>query len=313
MSEKYWIIRNYQPTDFDDYARLQMETTQLDHIGQNLSRQILAEQLAHPSFHPQKDLFLAVCEQNLIGYARVFLEPGIGRTLLEGLVHPRHRRKGVATDLFGCAIAYARAARMKAAQVCIPQTNTAAKKLLISLRLAFLRYFFGYKLDLNTTQLPAVRPGKFIFRHLQPGEAEVLTAIQNRSFADSWGFNPNTLEEITYRINSISCLPENIIMVYFGSRPVAYCWTKLYHRSHPVSGAKVGEIHMLGVDPDFRNQSLGRNVLTAGLAYLRHKGAETVELMADGEMPAALALYESAGFQKYQILEWYEKKLTGAI
>ena len=66
---------------------------------------------------------------------------------------------------------------------------------------------------------------------------------------------------------------------------------------------------MLGVDPDFRKQSIGSNVLTAGLSYLKHQGVEIVELMADSEMPAALALYESAGFKKFMRTEWYEKKL----
>ena len=66
---------------------------------------------------------------------------------------------------------------------------------------------------------------------------------------------------------------------------------------------------MLGVDPDFRNQHIGRDVLTAGLSYLKGQGIGTVELMADSEMPAALALYESAGFKKFMRAEWYQKKL----
>ena len=66
---------------------------------------------------------------------------------------------------------------------------------------------------------------------------------------------------------------------------------------------------MLGVDPDFRQQSIGKKVLTAGLSCLKLKGVEIVELMADAEMPAALALYESAGFTQYLRVDWYEKKL----
>jgi ribosomal protein S18 acetylase RimI-like enzyme len=66
---------------------------------------------------------------------------------------------------------------------------------------------------------------------------------------------------------------------------------------------------MLGVDPDYRRQSIGRNVLTAGLSLLKEKGVRVVELMADSEMPAAMALYESAGFSKYMRTEWYEMEL----
>ena len=309
MSDKFWTIRNYQPSDFENYARLYIETAKQDQSDHPVSKQLLSEALGHPSFHPENDLFLAEGDHNLIGYVSVFLEPGIGRALLEGLVHPLHRRKGVATDLFEHAIRHARAAGIKVVQICIPETNLAAKKILSGLGLRFFRHFIGYKLDLTTIQLPDITPGKYIFRSLQPGEEDDLTAIQNRSFADTWGFNANTREEISYRINSISSPAENIIMVYLEDNPVAYCWTKIHHEGNSVRGENKGEIHMLGVDPDFRKQSLGRNVLTAGLSYLKHQGVAIVELMADSEMPAALALYDSAGFEKYMKTEWYEKKL----
>jgi mycothiol synthase len=309
MIDKFWTIRNYHSGDFENYARLLLEAEKQDQSGRLVSEHLLAEALGHPSFKPENDLFLAEGNQDLIGYVSVFLEPGIGRALLDGLVHPLCRRKGVATDLFEHAIRHARAAGIKTAQICIPETNLAAKKMLSGLGLRFFRHFIGYKLDLTTIQLPDITPGKFIFRSLQPGEEEELTAIQNRSFADTWGFNANTREEISYRINLSSCTPENIIMVYLEDRPVAYCWTRIHHAGNTARGDNKGEIHMLGVDPDFRKQSIGRNLLTAGLSYLKFKGIKIVELMADSEEPAALALYESAGFKKYMRTEWYEKKL----
>ena len=78
---------------------------------------------------------------------------------------------------------------------------------------------------------------------------------------------------------------------------------------NPAAGSMKGEIHMLGVDPDYRKKGIGRNVLLAGLADLKSRGVTIVELTADGEDPAALGLYESVGFKKYSRAEWYEKKL----
>jgi ribosomal protein S18 acetylase RimI-like enzyme len=181
--------------------------------------------------------------------------------------------------------------------------------LLTGLGLSYFRHFIGYKLDISGLELPAITAGEYTFRHLQPGEEEALTDIQNRSFADTWGFNPNTPEEIAYRINSSTCAPENVIMVYLEQRPVAYCWTRIFQAGKSAQGKKKGEIHMLGVEPESRQQSLGSQVLTAGLEYLQNKGVGIVELMADGEMPAALALYDAAGFERYLRVEWYEKKL----
>jgi mycothiol synthase len=309
MNDKFWAIRNYQPDDFDNYVQLQLETEKRDQSGQYISKQLIEETLGHPSFHPATDLFLAEAGQELVGCVSVFLEPGIGRALLDGRVHPLYRRKGIASDLFGHAVGYAKRAGIKAAQISIPQTNLAAQKMLSGLGLGLIRHFLGYKLDLSTIQLPDITAGDYIFRSLQAGEAPQLTAIQNRSFADTWGFNANTCAEIAYRINSSSCRPENIIMVYRADRPVGYCWTRIFPAGNSTQAEKKGEIHMLGVDPDFRQQSIGKKVLTAGLSYLKLKGVDIVELTADAEMPAALALYESAGFTRYLTVNWYEKKL----
>lgn len=305
MSEITWTIRNFRAADFDRYAQLHRQTAELDRSGHSVSRQMLLEAMEHPNFSPESDLFVAENNPNqrLLGYASVFREPMIGRALLDGLVHPLNRRMGIGTGLFKHAVERARFAGLASVQICIPESSRAAQNMLRSQGLKFFRHFRGYRLKLGSIRLPDFKAGKFAFRSLKPEETDDLTAIQNRSFADTWGFNANTSEEISYRINSSSCSPENIIMVYAGARPVAYCWTRIHNR-----GIK-GEIHMLGVDPDYRRQSIGRNVLTAGLSYLKDKGVETVELMADGEMPAALALYESAGFTAYIRTEWYEKKL----
>ena len=84
MSEKSWTIRNYQRGDFENYLQLHMVAEKQDQSGHPVSRQLLAEALEHPSFYPENDLFMAEADQNLIGYARVFLEPGIGRALFGG-------------------------------------------------------------------------------------------------------------------------------------------------------------------------------------------------------------------------------------
>jgi ribosomal protein S18 acetylase RimI-like enzyme len=144
-----------------------------------------------------------------------------------------------------------------------------------------------------------------------PGEADRLTALQNRSFAGSWGFNPNTAAEIVYGLNMSGCAPDDVRMVYYQDRPVGYCWTRL-DPAEDKAGANIkGLIHMLGVDPDFHKKGIGSIALAAGISYLKGKGVETVMLTVDSQNPAALALYESAGFTMYSKTEWYELKLAG--
>jgi mycothiol synthase len=309
MSNNFYKIRNYRSSDFDNYVQLHTETNKLDRSERIISKQRLAEDLGHPSFHPENDLFVAEHGGSIIGYAAVFLEAAIKRTILECMIHPLHRKKGIATKLIRRAIRHAAAAECRVAQVCIPEINLPAKNLAARLGFKFIRVFFELQLDLNNIRLPDLEPSGYIIRSLGRDEADKLTHIQNRAFADSWGFNPNTPDEIKYRINLSSCSPENIMMAYLKNDPIGYCWTRIMLEDNPAAGGMKGEIHMLGVDPDYRKKGIGHNILLAGLANLKSNGVAIVELTADGEGPAALGLYRSVGFEVCSRTEWYEKKL----
>jgi len=309
MTDFSFTVRNYRPADFDGYVRLHVETERLNSAGGYVSTRCLKEYLGRPNFDPRQDLFVAEMQGNIIGHVSVGLEPGIRRALLDCLVHPQHRRKGVASQLFACALQRAGEAGMNVVQVSIPQTNLAAKRLMHRLGFRFIRRFLKMELNLYDKQLPPVKPSPFAVRRLQRGEEDQLTTLQNRSFAGTWGFNPNTTEEIVYRLNSICCSPEDVIMIYAEDTPVAYCWTRHDPEANAARGENKGEIHMLGVDPAHRNAGIGTNVLLAGLSHLKRRGISLVELTADSEEPAALALYESVGFERDLTIEWFEKKL----
>jgi mycothiol synthase len=309
MNKYDFKVRNYRPSDFDDYMQLHVEANRLDRSGRRISKKRLTEELGHPSFFPEKNLFIAERGGNIIGYAAVFLELVIKRAIFDCLIHPMHRKKGIAAELFHHSNRHAKRAGSRVVQICVKETNLAAKHMASRLGLEFIRYFVELRLDLNDAQLPDVKPGEYIIRALGHGEVDELTEVQNKAFADSWGFNPNTRDEIAYRINSSGCSSENILVAYLRNRPVGYCWTRVNVEDNPDPGKFKGNIHMLGVDPDFRRKGIGRNVLLAGLSYLNSNGVTVVELTADGEDPKALALYESVGFELYSRSEWYEKKL----
>ena len=310
MDKNYFKIRNYRRGDFDNYVQLHVETNGLDRSERSISKQRLAESLEHPSFHPEIDLFVAEHGGSIIGYAAVFLEAAIKRAILECMIHPLHRKKGIATKLIRRAIRHAEEAESKVVQISVPEINLPARNLASRLGFKFIRHFCELKLGLNNIRLAGFKPSGYIIRSLGRDEADKLTHIQNRAFADSWGFNPNTPDEIAYRINLSCCSPENIMMAYLKNHPIGYCWTRIMLEDNPAAGSMKGEIHMLGVDPDYRKKGIGRNVLLAGLADLKSKGVTIVELTADGEEPAALGLYESVGFEVCSRTEWYEKKLV---
>jgi mycothiol synthase len=307
MSGGSYIIRNYSPDDFDKYLQLHVESEALEPSGCFISAQGLKDNLRQPGFAPQKDLFVAELNATLVGYLGVTLEPGIQRALLEGRVHPRHRRKGIATKLFSRSMQRVKASGVRAVQVSVLENNTAAKSLLTKLEYQFIRNFFEMKLDIHNTRLPAARRDSITSRRLKQEEENLLTEIQNRCFDGTWGFNPNTTEEITCRLNMPGRSPDNVILTFLEDRLAGYCWTLINAEENAKREKKKGLIHMLGVDPDYRNREIGRAVLLNGLEDLKSKGVDIVELTVDSQNPAACSLYESVGFEIYAKTEWYEK------
>ena len=308
MAGGSYIIRNFSADDRDKYFQLHFESEQLDPSGYLVSVPGLSNYLGRPNFSPQKDLFVAERNGVLIGCVGVTLEHGIQRALLDGLVHPLHRRQGIATNLISRAMQRISEANIKRAQVSVFETDSAAKSLVIKLDFQFIRHFFEMRLDMNSTRLPSATKGETISRRLRQGEEDLLTEIQNRCFADTWGFNPNTEEEIAYRLYMHGRSPDDVILTYLGDFAVGYSWMNIDAEANARRKKSKGLIHMLGVDPDYRHREIGKAILLNGLEDLKARGIDIVELTVDSENAAACSLYESMGFAVYARTEWYEKK-----
>ena len=309
MNTTTYIIRNYRPTDFDDYVKLNAEVEKLEPTGRVVSSDILSESLGRPDYAPEKDMFIAETAGNIVGFINITPELGIRRVIVDCLVHPEHRRKGLATKLLGHATRRARELKVKIIHVSIKQDNEAARKVLPRLGFRVVHRFFELKLPLAESQLPETKRRAFTCRHLHPREEDKLARIQNRCFKNTWGYNPDTIEGIAYSLQISHGSPEDVILICEADSPVGYCWTKVNHEAESADDKRKGRILMLGVDPDYRGKGIGKIALLVGLTYLKDKEVRTVELTVDSQNKTARALYDSLSFQKWATSLWYEKAL----
>src|SRR5699024_3876121 len=58
----------------------------------------------------------------------------------------------------------------------------------------------------------------------------------------------------------------------------------------------LGEVYVVGVDPDLQSRGLGRALTAEGLRYMWDQGVRTVDLYVESDNLAALAVYRSQGF-----------------
>jgi len=77
-------------------------------------------------------------------------------------------------------------------------------------------------------------------------------------------------------------------------------WTKV-HPAGDGADEPIGEIYVLGIDPDAQGMSLGRALTDLGLAHLRARGLGQVLLYVDEDNTAAVRLYGSRGFTRYAV------------
>lgn len=306
MSNAPYTIRNYQPADLEAFIRHILEAERREPSGRPISPEAIAGWMQRPGYKPENNLFVVETGREIIGRLEVRPELASQRVILSGWIHPEHRRKGLATRLFDHARQRALELKAKAMRVNLPQDNSVAAKTLLKLGFRPVREYLDLQLDMAAA--PAQEASTSNFRPLQPDEAALLTKLQNRCFTGAWEFNPNTVEEIARTINSPFCSPDDIRLAYDGDRAIGYCWTMALP-AVPGQPAR-GQIFMLGVDPDYRGQGLGRAVLLAGLTHLAGKGVQVIELTVDSENKTARSLYQSLGFKVRSVTLWYEKTLS---
>jgi mycothiol synthase len=77
-------------------------------------------------------------------------------------------------------------------------------------------------------------------------------------------------------------------------------WTKV-HPPGDVADEPVGEVYVLGIDPEAQGLHLGRALTDLGLAHLRSRGLGEVLLYVDEDNAAAVRLYEGRGFRRFAV------------
>jgi mycothiol synthase len=299
------IIRNYRPGDFEVLVQLKNEATSLAADGRYLSPQAIRDTLGRPNYTPEQDLFIAEISGTVVGYLDIANETRIGRVIFECLVLPEYRRQGIARILYNQAAPRAKILGAKAIHINVREDNTLARLILEKTGFHPVRCFNEMSVEIDIIMEHRI-PTIFPIRPLRVGEEAELTELQNHTYADSWGYNPNTVEEISYAIGAATNALEEICLAFDKDRPVGYFWVRI---EHDKQGKRRGRVSMLGTDRDYRGRGIGKELLLAGLSYLKTKRLRLVQLTVDSENLAAESLYHSVGFEKIDSSLWYEKAL----
>ena len=265
----------------------------------------LEEHLAQPGLSPEENCFLFEDGHELQAYSALRHERPIGRTVLEQVIHPGHIERGIEKEVVRSAMARAQDLGARVLHICLPPSEFWASLLKGE---GFSRVRDYRLMRWQGERVPPVElPEGFGIDSFRPEYAERLTQVQNASFNGSWGFCPNTVEEVSYRASMNISDPKGIIFLTHGVNTAGYCWTcVLGDRQN-----RIGVIGMIGIDPTYRGRGLSKPILLAGMEYLHSRDVEYIKLDVDEENHPAIKLYNAVGFQKAMDLYWFEARLSG--
>lgn len=136
-------------------------------------------------------------------------------------------------------------------------------------------------------------PGEVRLRAFRPGEDDAAWLQLNaRAFAHHPEQGRTTQADLRARMAEPWFDPAGFLIAEQDGVMVGFHWTKI----HPEG---LGEVYVLGVDPDRHGGGLGRALTLAGLKYLYDRGLRTVLLYVESDNAPALAVYRRLGFTTY--------------
>jgi mycothiol synthase len=233
----------------------------------------------------------------LAGYAYVELGDQPSGELV---VHPRQRRRGVATAL----LAAAPPGRLR---FWAHGDDPGARAFAEGAGFARTRVLWQMRRALTEPLPDAPLPPGVTLRHFRPGwDERAWLAVNARAFAEHPEQGRWSEDDLRLREQEPWFDPKGFLLaVDIEDNLLGFHWTKV----HPPAGndPAIGEIYVLGVDPGGHRRGLGKALSVAGLEYLRGLGLAEAMLYVDESNPAAVALYGRLGFTVWSTDITYER------
>jgi mycothiol synthase len=265
----------------------------------------------HSSTERSLDLLL-LADDTVAGYAHLdppddaveAVKAGAGDMSGELVVHPAHRRRGYGTALIDALAADAAGHGIRLwAHGDLPAAATLAR----TAGFTRVRALLQMRMSLAGPAIASpVLPAGVTLRTFQPGRDEKAWLRVNRwAFAHHPEQGSWTMADLELREAEPWFDPAGFFLTERDGELVGFHWTKVHPGTPPI-----GEVYVVGVDPDEQGGGLGRALTLAGLEYLQGRGLDQVMLYVDESNKPAVKMYSALGFALWHTDVMYQRALA---
>lgn len=246
-------------------------------------------------------------DRTVVGYAHLDTTDAVDGPSAELAVDPTERRQGLGRQLIEELIRHSPDGRLR---LWAHGEHSGSGEL--ATRMGFLRAraLWQMRRSLYAPLPMAVLPPGVVVQPFRVGlDEEAWLTLNTAAFADLPDQGRWTRDDLELRLREPWFSADGFLVAWRDDRIVGFHWTKVHGRLESDSDHQhqpIGEVYVVGVDPELRGSGLGRALTVVGLRHLRSLDLSQAMLYVDSTNTAAIALYESLDFVRWDtdVLFW---------
>ncbi|MCW2831502.1 MAG: mshD [Aeromicrobium sp.] len=206
----------------------------------------------------------------------------VGDAPVEIVVDPDRRRAGIGRRILDELVADGEDRFWAHGDLPSAQALAAAGGLVVARELLVLRLTFDGP-PVRERDLDGVT-----IRSSTPADADAVIAVNARSFAHHPEQGAMDRDDFDRRASADWFDPAGLFVAERDGRVIGFHWTKIED--------DIGEVYVVGIDPDAQGGGLGTALTARGLRHLHEQGVPVVDLYVEGDNAPALTVYRNLGF-----------------
>jgi mycothiol synthase len=238
-------------------------------------------------------------DATLAAYAHLDTTDSVDGPSIELAVDPADRRSGIGRSIINEFSSHTHDGRLR---LWAHGEHAGAAELATGMGFQRSRSLWQMRRSLYSPLPEAVLPPDVSVRPFRVGRDEAAWLdLNSRAFAELPDQGRWTATDLDLRLNEPWFSADGFLVAWRGADMIGFHWTKVHGRAdaHEHHHQLIGEVYVVGVDPSLRGEGLGRALTIVGLRHLRSLDLGQVLLYVDSTNAAAITLYESLGFAKW--------------